>query len=279
MTEVIAYHDETHCENSNCLYQGFILVPQNKKEQFRDMLAQRRRETGCTKRVHFSKMRRAEGSRFKLASLWANDHKMRHLGLGIRFFLLGIDLPKVTFKFRSTGPLPKDIVIYNWSWRVALTGALSFLFERHEKVRLVKVYREFSDLKPSDKSLTTALRKICTEGRNFVLATGACLMIHPEESDEMQLVDVLAGAHRQNIEGSSNAPACKAIAKQVSEVTHRLITNPYNKNSRFYKRYCISFYPKESIAELGDGSIMTARDFYHNRPLKGCMSNQQSFDL
>lgn len=100
---------------------------------------------------------------------------------------------------------------------------------------------------------------------------------NPECCEIINLVDVLIGAFSQAFDYTSRSRACTEVAEKLISICQRLSENPYNKNSRYYKRYAISFFPKnrQSTSMIKDYGIRPPEDqFYSSRIIRlsqGCI--------
>ena len=94
---------------------------------------------------------------------------------------------------------------------------------------------------------------------------------HPECVNVVNFVDVITGAFSQAIDYTTNKRGCIEVAEKLFGVCRRLSENPYNKNSRYYKRYAMSFFPKtlHSKSQIISYGIKPPEDqFYPSRTLR-----------
>ena len=94
---------------------------------------------------------------------------------------------------------------------------------------------------------------------------------HPEYVHLVNLVDVLIGSFSQVIDYTTRKHGCTEVAERVFPVCRRLSENPYNKNSQYYKRYAMSFFPKsrQSVSMIRNYGIRPPEDqFYSRRPIR-----------
>ena len=101
----------------------------------------------------------------------------------------------------------------------------------------------------------------------------------PQCSHVIQYVDVLTGSNSQALGRTSQKPGKCAVATAMLPWTKRATTKPYNVNSRYHKRYALSFFAKQRVSGWGDLGQPPNDPFYCDRPLLFCAQNQLTFDF
>jgi hypothetical protein len=67
--------------------------------------------------------------------------------------------------------------------------------------------------------------------------------------DCLQLTDVLIGGFAQVLDDPNKKPGCIEIGEALLPRVRKMNENPFNKNSRAWKRLAMRFFPDKSIAE------------------------------
>lgn len=103
---------------------------------------------------------------------------------------------------------------------------------------------------------------------------------YPEKSYFVQFVDLIMGTFSQIFDNTSGQKGkCLAASKCLKfELPTRLMK--YNPNSRYYKKYAISFFPKKKLTkkEILEGDMRgKVNQFYNERVMKYPIKNQLSF--
>ena len=91
---------------------------------------------------------------------------------------------------------------------------------------------------------------------------------HPEYTHLVNFVDVLIGSFSEVIDYPTKQGGCTEVAEKVFPVCRKLLESPYNRNSRYYKRYAVSFFPKQLVSKsaMMKYSVSPPEDmFYWNR--------------
>jgi hypothetical protein len=201
----------------------------------------------------------------------------------IWFYLLGIDLTKIDYALYrfSGGTQGKNFSIYNRFFEIGLFSACRYFFDyRAERIEILDIFSEERTLESSDPFLTYIPYKVNQrEGnvevkcRQITQVSGDPLRerVHPEYVNTLNFVDVILGAFSQSMDWTSSQSGCKEIAQTVYPVCWRLSEKPYNKNSKYYKRYAMSFFPKARHSRsrvMRYGVRPPEQQFYARRDLR-----------
>lgn len=282
--ELLAFHDERAI--TNWLYHGFVLCEISNFSILLDELRNVKRQAGCelNKRIHFSQLRSSSdgSSKTKTAVDWA-DLFISKLYQSIWFYFFGVNMANIDYQF--FGPPSdghdRDFRIYNRFFEIGLFSACRFFFDSAtEDVEIQQIYSEKRYLEKNNPFLIQPPYNINRRESNITVDSKQIIPVdgnplkekaNPECCTVINFVDVLIGAFSQNFDYTSRSRACNEVAEKLLLVCQRLSEKPYNKNSRYYKRYAISFFPKSKQLEtaLTDYGIRPPEDqFYTRRPMR-----------
>jgi hypothetical protein len=201
----------------------------------------------------------------------------------IWFYLSGTNLNNIDYQpFDSlTGGQGRESRIYNRFFEIALFAACRYFFDpATEDAEILQIFSEKRELEKSDPFATHAPYKINKRETNVVVKSRQIIQVagtlsrekdYPEFVDTVNFVDVLLGGFSQIIDFTSGSRGCTEVAEKLFPVCRRLSENPYNKNSRYYKRYAMSFFPKvkQSRSNIISYGIKPPEDqFYSCRALR-----------
>lgn len=282
--EILAFHDERMVPN--WLYHGFILCDISKLDSLRNDLCDAKYKAKCepNKRIHFSELRSSSygSSRTKTAVSWA-ELFVEKLYQDMWFYFFGINLRNIDYQFfgPSSNGQDRHSKIYNRFFEIGLFSACRFFFDPTiEDVEIKQIFSERRDLKETDSFLILAPYKINRRESNIVVKRKQIIQVdgnplkekcYPECCDIINLVDVLMGAFSQAFDYTSKSRACNEVAEKLVTVCQRLSETPYNKNSRYYKRYAISFFPKkrQSVTTIENYGVRPPEgQFYTRRTIR-----------
>lgn len=154
--------------------------------------------------------------------------------------------------------------IYNRFFRANLLyGVKRFFGDKPNKVTIKTIYHDKSDSKESHqyfpwhaghKINSEKLKKVSIENEDiiFVNSDHKHYFEHKkdlvDESNLIQLIDLILGAVKQNIYNSSKNSYKKEIAMQIRHILKNLLELQYDGYWKEYKNHVeISFFPKEEI--------------------------------
>ena len=145
-------------------------------------------------------------------------------------------------------------VIYNRFFEIGLFSACRFFFDPAiEDVEILRIFTERRDLGGKNPFLILTPYKINKRETNIAVKSRQIIQVdgnplkekdNPECCDILNLVDVLIGAFSQAFDYTSKSRACTEVAEKLISICQRLSETPYNINSRYYKKYVMSFFPK-----------------------------------
>ena len=196
---------------------------------------------------------------------------------------MGIYLPNIDYQFfggAGSSGKEREFRIYNRFFEMALYGALRYFFPLSEEVAVSQVYSEKRDLPAQDPFEYHFPWKMGRRDTNVKVATGKVTLVdHSRMSDPeyaylcylVEYVDVIVGAISQALDfTTSGKDGCCEVAEIAYPVVERLTAKPFNPNSRYWKRYSISFFPKRkfTLADLLKGKQPPSNQFFTLRRLK-----------
>lgn len=256
--KLLVFHDERFIPKK-WLYHGFVFCAPEHFPILKHELLQARIEAGCSqnKRIHFSDLSSygASSSRTRTAIRWARLFK-RKLYEYIWFYLFGVNIGKIDYQFfgPSTNGQHRDYRIYNRFFEIGLFSACRYLFDTaNEEVEILKIFSEERSLQEDDPFLGYAPYKINRRESNIVVNCNQIIFIagdplrekdNPECVEIVNFADTIMGAFSEVIDRTGNQHGCLEVAQELFPVCQKLSENPYNINSRYYKRYAMSFFPR-----------------------------------
>jgi hypothetical protein len=279
--QILAFHDERVVPN--WLYHGFILCDVSKFALLRNELLNAKKKANCdpNKRIHFSELRSSSSgsSRTKTAVNWAKLF-VDKLYQDMWFYFFGINLRNIDYRFFGTSSKGHDR-LYNRFFEIGLFSACRFFFvPATEDVEILQVFSEKRELGETNPFLTLTPYKINQRETNVVVKSKQIIQVdgnplkeklNSECCDIVNLVDVLIGAVSQALDYTSKSRACTEISEKLISVCRRLSETPYNKNSRYYKKYAMSFFPKNRLSASTIKKLGTKPpegQFYSNRAIR-----------
>jgi hypothetical protein len=290
ITEILAFHDERWVRN--WLYHGFILCEVNRLTSLREALVETKKKANCNlgKRIHFSELRSSShgSSKTRTAVNWAGLFVSK-LYQDMWFYFFGVNLKNIDYQFFGPASNGQDrrSRIYNRFFEIGLFSACRFFFDPSiEEVEIMRIFSEKRELADTNPFLTLAPYKINRRESNIVVKTRQIYQVdsvpskekdNPECCDILNLVDVLMGAFSQALDYTSGSRGCSEVAEKTMPVCRRLAETPYNKNSHYYNRYAMSFFPKskQSVSKIVSYGTKPPEDqFYSRRTVRlyqGCI--------
>jgi hypothetical protein len=293
---LFVFHDERIVRQ--WLYHGFILCKTERLAWLRNELASVRKKSDCPsfKRIHFSKLSSGSSgsTRTKTAAGWATLFVTK-LFENIWFYLFGVNLNNVDYQFFGSADngQKRDFRIYNRFFEMGLFSACRYFFDiLTERIEITQIFSEERGLDANDPFLNYATYKINSKESN-ILVKSKCIQqvaselsrekLFPECVDIINLVDIIVGAMSEVLDFTTNKRGCKEVAEKLYGVCRRLSEDPYNKNSRYYKRYAMSFFPRtrQRKSQIINYGIRPPEDqFYQARRLllyKRCLPGLEEF--
>ncbi len=286
------YHDERGIPNK-WLYHGFLFIPINFKKLLLERLAKERAESTWKKEIHFSELKDTRTMN-DLAVRWIN--LFCSLYNNTYFYLLGVNynnLAKDLWNKRRT----RDFKIYNRFFQIGLYGAIKWFFlnttASFQKVVVEKIFSDAKSRMSHDKFHWQPISEIniksFIEDEPIVFNCSKVIEVdsnheneikHRDESHLIQYVDLIIGGFSQVFDNTSVHNGKQQVAKLL--VNNRLPNEiiGYNHShfkSVYYKKYAVSFFPKEKLSQnviMSRNIFRQKNRFYNERTLAFCNKNQ-----
>lgn len=286
---VNVYHDEREITN-HWLYHSLLFIPVQNEDNVLNSLNEARRMTGWERELHFVELDNTKTEN-RLACEWIDLFGQSLFG-EIYFYFFGVNyqnLEKTLWESRQ-----RDFKIYNRFFQIGLYGAIGWFFLR-AGVEKVSVQNIFSDKKPrkgEDRFHTQPIEEIdaksLLKGENIIFAYPKIIEVesdhekekdYPSKSHFIQFVDLLMGTFSQIFDNKSEQEGKRMVANKCLRFELPAKLMRYNPNSRYYKRYAVSFFPKRKLTtkQILEGGITgEVNQFYNKREMKYTTKNQPS---
>lgn len=278
--EVNIFHDEREMRGA-WFYHGYLIATTGSVPTLTARLNDLRIATGCVRPVHFADLtaHSTTSSRTRLAVAWAKAC-WKELHAHTYFCLFGLDLTKVDYEFfagNDSARSEEDARIYNKFMEIGLYGALRFFFPWEANVNVVNVFSHQRSREETDSFRWRPIYNINRRDRNITLTHSQIIEIsddpiqeatYPQYSELIQYVDVVMGAISHNLDYfAKSKTGCDEVSDILLPLTEWLVGPRPDYRSPFYKRYCVSFFPKVS-ASPDNLSHTVANQFYHQREIR-----------
>lgn len=282
--KLLVFHDERMIPG--WLYHSFVLCQPDFFPLLQNELLHAKNGAGCSqyKRIHFSDLRSGSqtSSKTGTAVIWAKL-LVDKLYRDIWFYFFGVNKRNLDYEFfgPSSDGRDRDYRIYNTFFQIGLFSACRYFFDTvNEEVEILKIFSEERSLPADDPFLVHAPYKINKRESNVIVKCKQVIQVagdfsreknYPECVDILNFVDVIMGGFSQAIDCTGKAKGCIEVAERLFPLCQRLSENPYNINSRYYKRCLVSFFPKyrQSKSKTIRYGIQPPEDvFYTKRPLR-----------
>lgn len=286
---VCVYHDEREVHN-RWLYHSFLLVPLQSEGLILKLFDEARQRTGWHKELHFANLDKTDTENRLALELIDLFH--RWLFGEAYFYFFGVNYRNLekTLWIKAQ----RDFKVYNRFFQIGLYGAIEwfFLAAGFQKVLIQNIFSDKKPRKGEDRFHSQPIDEIETKaslkGKNIIFQCTEIIEIdsdHEKETDYplkshfIQFVDLMMGTFSQIFDDTSEQPGkCMAADRCVRfDLPAKLMK--YNPNSRYYKKYAISFFPNRKLtkAEILEGTITgKSNQFYNERGMKYTSRNQLS---
>ena len=253
--KLLVFHDERMIPG--WLYHSFVLCQPDFAASLQSELLSAKNRAGCSrhKRIHFSSLRSdSRSSKTRTAVMWA-QLLVNKLYKDIHFYFFGLNKRNLDYEFfgPSSDGRARDYRIFNTFFQMGLFSACRYFFNGGEEVEILNIFSEERSLSTDDPFLIHAPYKINKRESNVSVKSQQVIQVagdfsreknYPEYVDILNFVDVIMGGCSQAIDCTGNAKGCIEVAENLFSLCQRLSENPYNVNSRYYKRCAVSFFPK-----------------------------------
>jgi len=311
-------------DNTNWMYLGALFVPTDCKTEVLKNLNDLRcikshnwnaSESDCPEsctfhkenntEIHFKEIHRSS-ARYMIAKKWISffnkEACQKHRKM-LYCNILGINLSNISYcEFDSGGKT--ELNIYNRFYRTLLMGGLNYFFKDYSSIVVNSIfhdrgsqeYHEFFSWHPIQKT-ELGIDKLNIHCDEIELLDSDHRISKTDESQFIQLTDLILGATFSTIHNSSNNPRKKEVSELFKPVLHKLLNRKKIPNgqmigdyykSNYYRTYQISFFPQnkmtpEEIITYLDlhGSVqktekMKMDNFYYSRFIGS--QNQQTLE-
>ncbi|MCQ1537037.1 hypothetical protein FTO70_15435 [Methanosarcina sp. KYL-1] len=311
-------------DNTKWMYLGALFVPKDCKEDVLTNLKDLRciknhhwnvSDSCCPDRckfhedndteIHFKEIHRSS-ARYMIAKNWINfinrEACQKHRKM-LYFNILGINLSNIDYReFGSGGKI--ELNIYNRFYRTVLMSGLNYFFKDYSNIVVNSIFhdrgsQEYHDFFPWHPIQQTefAIDKLSINCDEIKFIDSDHRESKSDESQFIQLIDLILGATFSTIHNSSNnsrkkevcelfKPTLRKLLDRKKSQKGQMIGNYYKSN--YYRTYQISFFPKdkmtpeEVITYLDlQGNVRTKEkikvdNFYYSRLIEA--KNQQKLD-
>jgi hypothetical protein len=284
---VNVYHDEREI-TKHWLYHSFLFIPVQNEDSVLRSLNEARRGMGWERELHFVELDDTETENH-LALEWI-DLFARSLFEKIYFYFFGVNYQNLDKTWWSKPQ--RDFKIYNRFFQIGLYGAIkwSFLTRGFKKVSIQNIFSDKKSRKGEDRFHVQPVEEIEMEsllrGENIVFAHSEIIEInsdhekegdYPSESHFIQFVDLIMGTFSQIFDNTSDSKGkCMAADKCLSFALPMKLMQ-YNLNSRYYKKYATSFFPKQRLTKeqiLKNDIRSSVNQFYNERKMGYAIRSQ-----
>lgn len=288
------YHDERESRNE-WLYHGYLFVPLGEEIRLIDKILEERSISTWAKELHFTNLKNTRTMNdlaVRLTQAFCN-----YLDGYTYFYLFGVDYRNLT-KDLWVDRKTRDQRIYNRFFQIGLYSALKwfFLYQKSD-IKKVKIKTIYSDAKSrptddlfhsmpindirfkaliKDEPLEFIKKRVVEVDSNHEKEINNC-----NQSHIIQYVDLIIGGFGQALDSTSEHLGKCMVADVLSrnDLPRMLMAFREHYVSRYYKRYCLSFFPKEKISKeeiLSDDVFKKRNQFYDSRYIKHLHKNQPS---
>ena len=260
------FHDESDCKKSNFLYHGFLFIQNKTGREVLDKIKEIKNNHGREKReIHFNELKQhsqsPNGAKTKIAIDWLDSSKIFLEKNKILFYCFGVNKNNLKNFWTNQNDYKKNV--YLRFFEIGLKSAIRWF-------NLNKITHAFLDGGRHDKDRQKRISWLNFDFLNLKLsheikAENTKVLSSDENesrfefSNLLQLVDVLLGVTRASfIELSISQKGQKECVEDFTEIIERFNNKDkaYNNRSRYYKKFCIGFFPTRNI--------LTKEEFLNN---------------
>lgn len=255
-SKITLFHDESDCEASKFLYHGFLFVNNNDGREMLNSLKSIKKNHGKENReIHFYELKQHSqspyGAKTKIALEWLNLVREKLEGNKIKFYLFGINKSNVNDFWNNQNTFDENI--YLRFFEIGLRSAIRWF-------NLDKITCTFLDDGRQDAERK---KRICwlnndffTKNLSHEINTKNVKAISSDEavsksefSNFIQLVDVLTGVTRSAfVQLGKSQKGQQECVDNFIDIVERFNNSKkaYNTKSKYYKKFCIQFFPTEN---------------------------------
>lgn len=270
-------------DNTNWMYLGALFVPTDYKAEVLKKLNDLRciknhnwntSESDCPEsckfhkenntEIHFKEIHRSS-ARFMIAKDWisffSKEACQKHRKM-LYCNILGINLSNINYsEFGSGGKT--ELNIYNRFYRTLLMSGLNYFFKDYSNIVVNSIFHdrgsqehhEFFPWHPI-KQTEFEIDKLSINCNEIEFIDSDHRNSKSEESQFIQLTDLILGATFSTIHNSSNNSRKKEVCELFKPTLHKLLDRKKSPNgqmigdyykSNYYRTYQVSFFPKYNM--------------------------------
>lgn len=278
---VNVYHDEREIPNK-WLYHSFLFIPIQNEEDVLTSLDKARQKSEWDKELHFADLEKTDTEN-SLALEWI-DLFSQSLFEKVYFYFFGVDYQKL--EKTLWGKSERDFKVYNRFFQIGLYGAIKwfFLTAGFEVVFVQNIFSDKKSRKEEDRFHTQPIVEIeiksSLKEENIIFQKPEIIEIdsdhwqerdYPLKSHFIQFTDLIMGTFSQIFDNTSIQEGKCMVADKCLKLELPTKLMKYNPNSRYYKKYAISFFPERSLSRkeiLESETTSKVNQFYRERPMK-----------
>lgn len=252
----VLFHDESECEKSKFLYHGFLFLKNKNARNVSDELKRIKKKLGKEKReIHFSELNQHSkspyGAKTRVALDWLNLSREWLKQDRINFYCFGVDKNNVKDFWSNPDNYEKNI--YLRFFEIGLKSSIRWF-------NLAKIINTFLDNGKHDEGRKQRITWLDSDFWKSKLSHEIDLervqLISSDENESgtdfsnfIQLADVLLGVTRSSfIQLGENQKGQNECVENFEDIIERFCCkkSAYNTNSKFWKKFCIQFFPTEN---------------------------------
>jgi hypothetical protein len=289
------FHDERE-DPKRWLYHGFLFVPTEHEGPLIEQILKERTDSKWDKELHFQDLKNTRTMNdlaIRLTNLFCN-----YLHGSTYFYFFGVDythLAKEMWADRKT----RDHRIYNRFFQIGLYSAIKWFFLHKdsdiEKVSISKIYSDKKDRAIEDlfhsMPITDISFKAFIKDEPIEFVTKTIIEVDSDHEREtkyksqshiVQLVDLILGGFGQALDATSEHDGKVQVAQTLTRNGVPNILMVYDDayfSSSYYKRYCVSFFPRTRMTKeevISEGVFRRKDQFYNSREVKTLNRGQDS---
>lgn len=275
------FQDESDCEKSNFLYHGFLFVRnRNGRKILNELMNVKKKYNREKREIHFNELNQHSkspyGVKTRIALGWLNLTRKNLENDTIKFYCFGINKNNVKNFWINPNSYEKNI--YLRFFEIGLKSAIIWF-------NLNKINFTYLDSGRYDEGRKQRIRWLNLDffkkrlsnvinTRNLELLSSDEKESKSEFSNFLQLVDILTGVTRSSfVKLGENQKGQKECMDDFIDVIERFNNSKtaYRKGSRYWKKFCIQFFPtlsnltKDEFLSNSIEDLLKRGNFYCDR--------------
>lgn len=277
------YHDERRIPGQ-WFYHAFCFIPVENENKVLEALACHRRQSTWEKEIHFKDLddTRSEND---LAIRWVNYFGSEGFN-DFYFYLLGINLQQIEKQLWKSDT--RTHRIYNRFFQIGLYSAIKWFFLNStvgcNSVVMNRIFSHERSREDKDefhtKPIFETIEKSSDRGESISFNSYRIIEVNsdhekepnsPSASHLIQFIDIIMGTFSQIYDNTSKQQGKKLCADAMLRCGLPGKIAGVNPNSRYYKKYALSFFPLAKISkkDLAEKTLQyfKAGQFYSERDM------------